>query len=312
MRARDIKPGFFKNEELAECSLAARLLFPGLWMLADREGRLEDRPKRIKGEIFPYDAFDIDALLDELAQHGFIQRYAVNDVKYIQIMNFLKHQRPHNNETQSVIPPCSEALSTIAESAFDHGEKDLQPCDEALRSSSLSPSSLSPPSLSIAQPAVAPDMDEPTAEPMEPQKPPSEKTARPKKPPEPVEYSEAFERLWAIYPRRVDKQRAFEVWQRIRAPDHERVITAARNYAAEMRRVQKDPEFILYPKTFLNKNTWEEWEHGSPEADVGGVTNAEKAAIIAKYTDEEGQRDDRSILREIRAIERERGVKQAV
>ena len=33
-RARNIKPGFYKNEDLAECSLTARFIFPGLWMLA--------------------------------------------------------------------------------------------------------------------------------------------------------------------------------------------------------------------------------------------------------------------------------------
>lgn len=49
MRARDIKPGFFKNDQLADCSMAARLLFPGLWMMADREGRLENRPKKSRG-----------------------------------------------------------------------------------------------------------------------------------------------------------------------------------------------------------------------------------------------------------------------
>jgi hypothetical protein len=32
-----------------------RLLFTGLWCLADREGRLEDRPAEIKAEIFSYD-----------------------------------------------------------------------------------------------------------------------------------------------------------------------------------------------------------------------------------------------------------------
>ena len=47
-RARNIKPGFFKNEFLAEMPCEVRLLFIGLWTLADREGRLEDRPKRIK------------------------------------------------------------------------------------------------------------------------------------------------------------------------------------------------------------------------------------------------------------------------
>ena len=53
-RAKNIKPGFFTNEQLAECSFAARLLFVGLWTLADREGRLEDRPRRIRAQVFPY------------------------------------------------------------------------------------------------------------------------------------------------------------------------------------------------------------------------------------------------------------------
>ena len=65
MRARNIKTGFYKNDQLAECSLAARLLFPGLWMMADRDGRLEYRPKRIKAEVFPYDDVDVSALVGE-------------------------------------------------------------------------------------------------------------------------------------------------------------------------------------------------------------------------------------------------------
>jgi len=43
MRSRNIKPGFFKNEIIAEMPTETRLLFIGLWLLADREGRLEDR-----------------------------------------------------------------------------------------------------------------------------------------------------------------------------------------------------------------------------------------------------------------------------
>lgn len=46
--ARNIKPGFFTNDVLAACDQLARLLFAGLWTVADRAGRLEDRPKRIK------------------------------------------------------------------------------------------------------------------------------------------------------------------------------------------------------------------------------------------------------------------------
>lgn len=103
-RARNIKPGFYKNEDLAECSERARLLFPGLWMLADREGRLEDRPRRIKGEIFPFDAFDVEPLLEELARWDFIRRYVVNGKRFIQVVRFAEHQSPHGTEKDSDIP----------------------------------------------------------------------------------------------------------------------------------------------------------------------------------------------------------------
>ena len=104
MRARNIKPGFFKNDTLAELDFAGRLLFIGLWGLADREGRLEDRPKKIKAEIFPYDDVAVDSFLSELAKRNFILRYAVGGERYIQIIHFDIHQNPHPRETPSNIP----------------------------------------------------------------------------------------------------------------------------------------------------------------------------------------------------------------
>ena len=105
MRSRNIKPGFFKNEYLSSLSPLHRILFAGLWCCADREGRLQDRPLRIKAEILPYDNCDINSMLDDLQQSEFIKRYSVDDAAYIQILNFLKHQNPHHRETESKIPP---------------------------------------------------------------------------------------------------------------------------------------------------------------------------------------------------------------
>lgn len=104
-RSRNIKPGLFKNEDLAECSIWARFLFPGLWCIADRAGRLEDRPKRIKGELLAFDTVDVEPLLAELASHDFIARYEVDGQKIIQILTFGKHQNPHFREQPSVLPP---------------------------------------------------------------------------------------------------------------------------------------------------------------------------------------------------------------
>jgi len=105
-RARNLKPGFFKNEDLAECTPWARLCFAGLWLLADREGRLEDRPKRIKGELFAFDSIEVDPLLSELARGGFILRYEATDGRgLIQVLHFSKHQNPHHREPESDLPP---------------------------------------------------------------------------------------------------------------------------------------------------------------------------------------------------------------
>jgi hypothetical protein len=105
-RARNIKPGFFKNEFLAEMDPATRLLFIGLWTLADREGRLEDRPMRVRAELFAFDVgMDINPMLDRLAGAGFLIRYEVKGKRFIQIENFTKHQQPHYKEVASEIPP---------------------------------------------------------------------------------------------------------------------------------------------------------------------------------------------------------------
>lgn len=105
-RARNIKPGFFANEYLAELSPHARLLFIGLWTEADREGRLEWRPKKIRAAIFPYEDVDIYALMDELegCPDKVVFRYCQGDASYIQITNWHRHQKPHIREAESKIP----------------------------------------------------------------------------------------------------------------------------------------------------------------------------------------------------------------
>ncbi len=110
-RSRTIKPAFFHNEDVIELPMATRLLFIGLWTVADREGRLEDRPKRLKMQLFPADDVDIDACLDELVDAGMIERYQVDGGRFIQVTNFVAHQQPHPKETDSVIPDPSGALS---------------------------------------------------------------------------------------------------------------------------------------------------------------------------------------------------------
>jgi hypothetical protein len=138
MRARSLKPGFFSNEELLDLPFEYRLLFAGLWCVADREGRLEDRPKRIKLHVFPGDDVNISDGLNALCTKRFIQRYEVEGVKYIQILSWRKHQNPHPNESPSTIPapPKEEALTTNAQ---QHHSYSLTPSSLTPDSGSLTP-----------------------------------------------------------------------------------------------------------------------------------------------------------------------------
>lgn len=124
-RSRNIKPGFFTNDELAECHPLGRLLFAGLWTIADKEGRLDDRPKKIKAMLLPFDEADCDALLQQLNDHKFITRYQVNGGCYIQISNWKKHQNPHCKEAASEIPePVENDKSTGQEQCKEDAEEE--------------------------------------------------------------------------------------------------------------------------------------------------------------------------------------------
>jgi len=117
-RIRYLKPDFFIDEDIADLPYEIRLFFQGLWCSADKAGRLEDRPKKLKVQIMPYDNVDAEKMLNLLAKpkngskRQFIIRYEIDGEKYIQIVNWDKHQKPHHTEKDSIIPPYNPLLKT--------------------------------------------------------------------------------------------------------------------------------------------------------------------------------------------------------
>lgn len=126
-RARNLKFGFFKNADLVELPFETRILFAGLWGLADREGRLVDNPRQIKLDVFPGDKVDCEAMLAALANTGMLVRYTHGADRYIQITNFRKHQNPHRDERPSTIP--APAINSVAteQAPVMHGANNVQP-----------------------------------------------------------------------------------------------------------------------------------------------------------------------------------------
>jgi len=104
MRIRMLHPEFFSDVVMAELSPLTRLVFIGLWCLADREGRLPDNEKQIGGALLPFERGGIGKSLRNLEAVGRIVRYATNRGPAIQIVNFLKYQHVHPKEKPSIFP----------------------------------------------------------------------------------------------------------------------------------------------------------------------------------------------------------------
>lgn len=107
-RQRMLHPGFFTDADLAECTPLARILFEGLWVEADREGRLEDEPRELKVKLLPYDTCSVASLIDELERIGAVVRYEVDGRRLLWLPKFLKYQHPHQRESPSELPPPPE------------------------------------------------------------------------------------------------------------------------------------------------------------------------------------------------------------
>lgn len=231
-RSRTLKIGFFKNETLADLDWPVRLMFAGLPLMCDSEGRAEDRPRYIKAELFPYDDVDVDAGLTQLAARGFLVRYEVDGVKCLWIPTFTKHQRPHPHEPKSVLPPCtSDVITSTTNAVTSNGEAGTK-CAYSLTVLQSIPSL---PSNSLNQQTTS------------------------------VEYHRLFLEWWDFYPRKVGKREAHESWQKagkrlvnrgMSKPEaHTFLLDAVQAFRASL---TGKGDFCPHPATWLNKGRYDD------------------------------------------------------
>jgi hypothetical protein len=97
---RSIKATFFTSEDIVTLSMAGRLLYIGLWLEADREGRFVWKPRSFKLRYLPTDDVDIEAVCDELLARRLVVRYG-EGLAYIP--SFSLHQRPNFRESASTL-----------------------------------------------------------------------------------------------------------------------------------------------------------------------------------------------------------------
>lgn len=117
-RIRTIKPSFWKDQKLGRLKRDVRLMFIGLWNLADDEGVVCADSFIIKSELFPFDedlrVKTIQEWIDQLIEALMIIPFTFNGESYYVIRTFKAHQSI-NRPQESKIP-----LETIQEVLAKH------------------------------------------------------------------------------------------------------------------------------------------------------------------------------------------------
>lgn len=223
-RARNIKPAFFTNDDLAELSALERLAFIGLWTVSDFKGCIEFKPKRLKVQLLPYDNCDFEKIAINLDKSGFIRMYSVQGNRYLKILCFEKHQNPHKNERAagSDIPDVDET---------DNENNELEKVeinpeqDGTARADSLNPitDSLNPPTRKTLALIVTND----------------------------------FNSFWSSYPLKKNKDAAEKAWKKKKPPIND-VLKALAWQVDSEDWTKSRGKFIPYPATYINAGGWKD------------------------------------------------------
>ena len=176
--------------------------------------------------LFRQHALALDELLNWLDSEDFILRYEINGKRYIQVLNFAKHQNPHKNEVLSEIPPPD---SGRVPKKSVHAPSDSEALGLIPDSFNLIPDSL----LLIAE---GPPTPPPAGESMD----------------------NGFDAFWLEYPKKSGKQTAMKAWWKLKPSGQlllEIMVGLQRYKSSEQ---WADPKYIHDPATWINGRRWED------------------------------------------------------
>jgi hypothetical protein len=109
-RQRFIHPCIFQSEDFLALSHGARLLFVGMFTLADDEGRGYGSPRSLAGSVFPGEPVDVGPWLEEVVSRGLARVYVAKSGTYYDLPTWRKWQRP-KYVIESRIPPYERSKS---------------------------------------------------------------------------------------------------------------------------------------------------------------------------------------------------------
>lgn len=115
-RIRTLKPEFPQSESIGRLSRNARLLYVNLITAVDDAGRARGSSRMLASLLYPYDNDApglIEDWLQELEREGCARRYEFEGSTYLDLPNFLKHQKI-DKPSQSRLPKFEDGSRVVA------------------------------------------------------------------------------------------------------------------------------------------------------------------------------------------------------
>jgi hypothetical protein len=129
MRIRSIKPEFFDDQTVNSWSPLTRLLYVGLWVMADDCGRFQADIDTIKASVCKKDRpSDVEKSMDELVKSGKVMLYASESGEKFGVVSYFWHQKVDRPQpAQWPCPPEDVCLSIVEKSLKNKRMRDDLP-----------------------------------------------------------------------------------------------------------------------------------------------------------------------------------------
>lgn len=244
MRIRSIKPEFWRSSDISDLAIEDRLLFIGIWSYVDDNGVGLDKLSAITADLFaddlerdPSETFArVSRGLQQLSASGRILRYTIENVNYLSVVNWSKHQRI-DRPGKARLPQYDAEKSTTRESVAS------LPVNVSPGSGNRGTGEQGTEDQGAGEKdSLTGSADEPLIE-AEILEEPNSKNR--------------FEEFWTAYPRKVGKQKAIAKYKAaLNRATPEEIIDGAH-------RLSNDPnlpeqQFIPHATTWLERNGWED------------------------------------------------------
>lgn len=123
MPTRYLKPGIRDSESIEKLSHIAEILYYRLIVTVDDFGRYDARSSMVKAACFPIkdsiNANKTETLLEELAKHGLIQIYKVDNKPYLQMTKWDNVPRAKESKYPAVLYDCIQMHTSAYKSHTD-------------------------------------------------------------------------------------------------------------------------------------------------------------------------------------------------